>query len=243
MAQTKNNKTAPRAKLAHKLARYVRANPIHLQGRLSSQNPSITHLSTLSFYSGLGGAPKRRLRNNANTFYPADDQGQLYKRKRNQPKPSAGRSTIQPGSVVILLSGPHRGRRVVVLKSLASGNLLVTGPYAINGVPLKRVNPAYVIATSTTVSLNGVTANIDDSFFKGQRTWTQSQLKNASEARLKRVEESKAAESKWKETAKQTQKSVDGALLENIKKVDQLKGYLGTRFTLYNNSRPHDLKF
>jgi len=57
------------------------------------------------------------------------------------------------------------------LKSLASGNLLVTGPYAINGVPLKRVNPAYVIATSTKVSLEGVNANVDDSFFKTQKQW------------------------------------------------------------------------
>jgi large subunit ribosomal protein L6e len=80
---------------------------------------------------------------------------------------------------------------VVVLKSLASGNLLVTGPYAVNGVPLKRVNPAYVIATSTKVSVEGVNANVDDAWFKRQTTFTQSQLKNASEARLKRVEQSK----------------------------------------------------
>ena len=32
-------------------------------------------------------------------------------------------------------------------------------------------------------------------------------------------------------------------LKENIKKVDQLKGYLGTRFTLFNNTLPHELKF
>ncbi len=47
MAPSKNTKTAPRARLAHKLARYVRANPIHLQSRLSAQNPSTTHLSNL----------------------------------------------------------------------------------------------------------------------------------------------------------------------------------------------------
>jgi len=141
------------------------------------------------------------------------------------------------------LSGPHRGRRVVVLKSLASGNLLVTGPYAVNGVPLKRVNPAFVLATSTQVSLAGVNAKVDDAWFKRQKTWTQSQLKNASEARLKRVEQSKQSETQWRESAKQTQKNVDAQLLENIKKVEHLKGYLGTRFTLYNNSRPHELNF
>lgn len=142
-----------------------------------------------------------------------------------------------------MLSGPHRGRRVVVLKSLPSGNLLVTGPYAVNGVPLKRVNSAYVIATSTKVSVEGINVNVDDAWFRRQRTFTQSQLKNASEARLKRVEQSKQAESQWRETAKTTQKQVDAQLLERIKKVEHLRGYLGTRFTLFNNTRPHELQF
>lgn len=48
-----NTKTAPRARLAHKLAKYVRATPIHIQSRLSSQNPSVSHLSNYSSYSKL----------------------------------------------------------------------------------------------------------------------------------------------------------------------------------------------
>ena len=148
-----------------------------------------SHISVfISLIQAYGGAEKRRLRNNQNTFYPADDQGKLFQRKRNTPRPSTGRKSIEAGSVVILLSGRHRGRRVVVLKSLPSGNLLVTGPYAVNGVPLKRVNPAYVISTSTKVPIDGVSVNVDDAFFKKARTWTQGQLKNASEQKLKRVE-------------------------------------------------------
>lgn len=189
--------------------------------------------------SVLGGSPARKLRNNDKTWYPAEDEKQPLKRRRNQPKARTGRKSIQPGSVVILLSGAHRGRRVVVLKTLASGNLLVTGPYAINGVPLKRVNPAYVIATSTRVSLDGVAANVDETHFKAQTRFTKNELKNASETRTKKAEAGKQAVASWKAEAKKVQKTVDDKLVENIKKVAELGGYLKTRFTLTSGVRPH----
>jgi large subunit ribosomal protein L6e len=36
---------------------------------------------------------------------------------------------------------------------------------------------------------------------------------------------------------------VDENLVKNIKKVPELYGYLGTRFTLSSGMKPHELKF
>ena len=79
---------------------------------------------------------------------------QLQTRKTQHPyKP---RASLQPGAVLILLAGRFRGKRVVLLKTLDQGVLLVTGPFKVNGVPLRRVNARYVIATRTTVPINGL---------------------------------------------------------------------------------------
>lgn len=86
-------------------------------------------------------------------FYPADDVKKPLKR-RTVAKPARLRASIQPGTVLILLAGHFKGKRVIFLKQLESGLLLVTGPFKVNGVrspspgivclkfvmPLKTVN-------------------------------------------------------------------------------------------------------
>lgn len=70
--------------------------------------------------------------------------------------PAKPRPSLQPGTVVIVLAGRFRGKRVILLKHLSEGTLLITGPFKINGVPLRRVNARYVIATNTKIDLKGV---------------------------------------------------------------------------------------
>lgn len=102
-------------------------------------------------------------------YYEADDVKQL-KKARKTPKPPALRKSIQPGQILVLLSGRFKGKRVVFLKQLKSGLLLVSGPFKINGVPLRRVNQAYVLATSTKVPVNVDTSSIDDAYFGHKKT-------------------------------------------------------------------------
>merc|ERR1740139_712698 len=89
-------------------------------------------------------------------YYPGDDEVKNFTRKCKSPNAPKGRKCIVPGSIVVLLSGRFRGKRVVCLKTLPSGLLLVTGPYKLNGVPLKRVTPAYVLPTSSKLNVSNV---------------------------------------------------------------------------------------
>jgi large subunit ribosomal protein L6e len=179
-------------------------------------------------------------------WYQADDQKTHFRRKRLAPRPTRLRRGIAPGQVLILLSGRFRGKRVVFLKQLKSGLLLVTGPFKVNGVPLKRVNQVYVVPTKTRVDLNGVKADaLDDSLFvrpktkrvrKSEEAFFATSPADKSEAEKKRDEERK-------QKKRAAQADVDKALLANIKKVELLKKYLASRFTITNNFRPHEAVF
>ncbi|KAH6759335.1 Ribosomal protein L6 family protein [Perilla frutescens var. frutescens] len=170
-------------------------------------------------------------------FYPADDVKKPLANKR-KPKPTKLRASVTPGTVLIILTGRFKGKRVVFLKQLTSGLLLITGPYKVNGVPLRRVNQAYVIGTSTKVDISGVdVSKFDDKYFG----------KQVEKKKKKGESEFFEAEKQEKNTLptekKEDQKSVDAPLLKALEAVPDLKAYLGARFSLKAGMKPHELVF
>lgn len=173
-------------------------------------------------------------------WYPSEPV-KKPKKARKTLRPTKLRPTLSPGTVLIILAGRFRGKRVVLLKQI-DDTILVTGPFKINGVPLRRVNPAYVIATSQKVDITGVDLNkFDSKYFARPGRGTGQGTKNATK------EQEFFSESTGKKTVDPSrasdQKTVDKGLLANIKKVPHLADYLGSSFSLSKGDRPHLMKF
>ncbi|KAJ7094669.1 ribosomal protein L6e-domain-containing protein [Mycena belliarum] len=212
------------------------------KGLKKSEKPAATE-SPATIEKSVGGDKNGGKRliptSKASRFYPAEDV-RLPKKSRKSPKPASIRSSITPGTVLILLAGRFRGKRVVFLKQLASGLLLVTGPFKVNGVPLRRVNQAYVIATTTKLELEGFTVDekINDAYFAKAVT------KGPRSAEAEFFEEGKPkAKEAFPESKSADQKEIDKAILASVKKTENLAKYLKASWGLSKGQFPHQLVF
>ncbi|KAL8803469.1 MAG: hypothetical protein Q9182_003166 [Xanthomendoza sp. 2 TL-2023] len=186
----------------------------------------------------------------AKKFYPAEEESKP-KKVRKSIRPARPRSSLVPGSVLILLAGRFRGKRVILLKHLPQGVLLVTGPFKVNGVPLRRVNARYVIATSVKVDLKGIDQKVVEKV--GEEGYFTREKKNdkvGEEAFFKQGEKpefmltSVPLQKKKVASARASdQKAVDKSLLTNIKKEPMLLEYLRSSFSLRKGDRPHEMKW
>lgn len=177
--------------------------------------------------------------------YPTEDRPR--KQKTNNKKifsthKHSLRASITPGTVLILVAGRHAGKRVVFLKQLKSGLLLVSGPFKLNGCPLRRINQIYVIATSTKIDTTKVSIpeNLDDKFFNRVKAAKASKKDGAE------IFETKKETYTVNEERKTAQVNVDNQLLAAIKadkERSMKRQYLKSRFALTNRVYPHKLKF
>jgi large subunit ribosomal protein L6e len=155
------------------------------------------------------------------------------------------RKSLTPGTVCIVLAGRHKGKHVVFLKQLTrTGLLMVTGPHKLNGVPIRRINQVFVIATKTKIDVSGVKlpAHIKDTYFKRQKP--KKTKKRKAEGDI--FETKKKASYELTEQRKKDQIEVDKQVLAAITKRPDKKammGYLKSYFRLNNGTYPHRMVF
>jgi large subunit ribosomal protein L6e len=155
------------------------------------------------------------------------------------------RRSLKPGTVCIMLAGRYKCKRVVLLKQLKkTGLCLVTGPYGVNGVPMRRICHKYLIATSVRLNMDNVKIprHINDSYFKAAKEPKKGK-KSAEEEIFSTKDKSKKGPTPQRVA---DQKSIDRQLIAAIKARKDKKvlvKYLRSEFGLRGKRFIHNMKF
>lgn len=153
---------------------------------------------------------------------------------------------LEPGRVLIILAGKHRGKRVVLLKTLKSGLLLVSGPFKINGCPLKRMHQKFVIVTRTKIPFDDVKIpkHLNDKYFKTKKVSSKGTKTKQGGNIFATGKKAAAKHSRIRgEDQIQVDKQVLNAIKEKMGDKKTILAYLGSFFYLRNHMYPHQLKF
>ncbi|XP_017772434.1 PREDICTED: 60S ribosomal protein L6 [Nicrophorus vespilloides] len=176
------------------------------------------------------------------SYYPTLKKKTRKVKKVVKRTPYKLRENITPGTVLILLAGRFKGKRVVFLKQLDSGLLLINGPYVLNHVPLRRIHQNFVIATKTVVDISGIEipSDINDNLLRKE--------KKKREAKKDDTEIFTAKKEKyvWTPEKKAAQKAMDKVVLAAIKKTPHpsiTARYLKATWTLFSTQYPHRMTF
>lgn len=147
---------------------------------------------------------------------------------------------------------------MVMLKVLDSGLLMITGPFSLNRVPLRRVPGKFVIATSTKIDLSLSDLHLDkynDKYFEHTK---DSKAKKNRERRSRMkigggendesifMEETQKAGNEVPQERKNDQQAVDKAVVQCISKHKENKFltiYMKSNFCLQFGQYPHLMKF
>ncbi|XP_075251259.1 uncharacterized protein LOC142343317 isoform X1 [Convolutriloba macropyga] len=183
-----------------------------------------------------------------------------HKKKGAYPKVTL-RKSLTPGTIVILVAGKqvHRGRRLVFVKMLDSGHLLLAGPKGLNRMPLMPVLQNFVIATSTSIPLTDAVKTqadkIDFSMFKKLQEKKSKESGIFTDSAAKDKVHGQAAGSHDQASTEpridpEVEKALDDALMASVENFSKdplekeiFTAYMRQKFTLKNGLMPHNMKF
>ena len=132
-------------------------------------------------------------------------------------------SNLKPGSVLILLSQKLLGKKVILINTTESGLLVVTGPFSLNGISLRRVNKKYTIQSGAKLSEENF---ISPTLILNSRLFNDEYFETLAKSKSKSFDHKKH---NFVISHRIRQNYIDKFIHEFLKKNFFLKAYLRTR--------------